>query len=322
MRVNTPAAAPAVTQTPETKSAAVTAEAKPAVGAEVKSAVATAAKPAVGFAKDDAFQGGIDGGIVRPGPYLPPDIFQPDAKTRATQANQLDQIAQGVRNGSITAQEAEKLLAEQAKISDYQKQAMADGFLSQEERLKLGVMQAGAALNTYQAANNGDRNAFAGLDRNAQRQADQISRIADGRRSGNVTNTEAGHLLRDQVEIADARGDADSPREHLALNQKLSEADRDINYHSQKGTQLHLKPLPWPQPVPLPVPEPLPFPKPQPLPYPSLPRPEFPSKPEMHRKPTHSLSSASRCSPCGRSRLVSTRQLWCSVCTARSNSWP
>jgi hypothetical protein len=279
MRINTPAAAPAVAQTAETKSAAVTTAAQPAA-TEVKSAVATAAKPAVGFAKNDEF------GLTRPlphpvplpfpkpgpfpipGPVPMPPYFPGDAKTRNTQANQLNQISQGVRNGSITAQEAEGLLKEQAKISDYQKQAMADGFLSQEERLRLDVMQSSAALNTFQAANNGDRNAFAQFDRNAQRQANQINQIADGRRSGNITNSEAGHLLRDQVEIADARGDADSLGEQLALGQKLSAADRDIQYHGQKGNQFHFEPLPWPQPVPLPRPEPLPVPKPLPFPQP------------------------------------------------------
>ncbi len=268
MRVNTPAA-PAVSQTPETKPAAVATQAQPATSAEVKSAVAPATKPAVGFAKDDAFVGRpIDGGIIKPGPYLPPDIFLGDSKTRNTQANQLDQISQGVRNGSITAQESETLLAEQAKISDYQKQAMSDGFLSQEERLRLDVMQSRAALSTFQAANNGDRNAFARFDGNAQRQANQISQIADGRRSGNITNSEAGHLLRDQVEIADARGDADSPREHAALQGKLNGADRDIKYHGQKGNQFHFEPQPWPQPVPLPWPQPEPLPIPKPLPFP------------------------------------------------------
>ncbi|HVG59020.1 MAG TPA: hypothetical protein VNA24_10735 [Hyalangium sp.] len=260
MRVNTPAA--------------VTTAAKPAASAEVKSAVAPATKPAVGFAKDDVFQGGGNGngGIIGPGPRPLPPFNLGDAKTRTTQANQLDQISQGVRNGSITAQESERLLAEQAKISDYQQQAMADGFMSQEERLKLDMMQMTAALNTFQAANNGDRNAFAKLDGNAQRQADQISQIADGRRSGNITNTEAGGLLRDQVEIADARGDADSPAESAELNNKLNAADKDINYHSKAGTQWDFEPLPWPRPEPLPFPKPLPLPLP--FPGPSLPRPE------------------------------------------------
>jgi hypothetical protein len=309
MRIATPAAVPAVAQTTETKAPAVTTAAQPAATADVKSAVATAAKPAVGFSKHDGFHGIVEGGCIPGGPHplpypqpgppplpLPhpmPPIFQGDAKTRATQANQLDQISQGVRSGSITAQEAEGLLKEQTKIADYQKQAMSDGFMSTEERLRLDVMQAGAALNTFQAATNGDRNAFANFDRSAQHQADQISRIADGRRSGNITNSEAGHLLRDQVEIADARGDADSFGEHIALHQKLRAADRDINYHSQRGNQFHFEPLPWPRPQPLPVPKPLPFPLPGPIttlpapvpgPITTLPAPA-PSKPDLHILP-------------------------------------
>jgi hypothetical protein len=300
MRIATPAAAPAVAQTTETKAPAVTTAAQPAATADVKSAVATAAKPAVGLVKDDAFT------ILpyphphpKPGPFplphpMPPPFPGQDTHTRNVQAKQLDQIAHGLRNGSITAQEAEGLLKEQTKIADYQKQAMSDGFLSQEERLRLDVMQAGAALNTYQAANNGDRNnSF--FDGNAQRQAHQLNQIAAGRRSGNITNSEAGHLLRDQVEIADARGDADSFGEHLEVNRKLGAADRDINYHSQRGTQPHFEPLPWPrpQPLPFPKPQPLPFPIPGPIvtlptpvpgPITTLPAPA-PSKPDLHILP-------------------------------------
>jgi hypothetical protein len=206
-------------------------------------------------------------------------VLRPDAKTRATQSNQLHDIADGVRNGSITAQESETLLKEQAKIADYQKQAMADGRLSKEEQLRLGMMQSAAEFHTFAASNNGDRNAFAQLDGDAQRQAGQIDQIADGRRSGNITNTEAGGLLRDQVEIADARGDADSPIENFLLDRKLDSAASDIKRHSAPGTQWDFKPfpLPFPRPLPRPMPE---FPRPLPLP-----RPELPSKPDFHILP-------------------------------------
>jgi hypothetical protein len=301
MRINSSVAAPAVARTPETKA---TVEAKPAVGT----------KPAPGLVARDEFRPGPGGIIGRPVPLppggiigrpvpLPPGgiIGRPvplpfplpppfpgkpvDAKTRATQANQLDQISNGVRNGSVTAQEAERLLKEQQDIAAYQQKAMADGKLSKEEQLRLAVMQSKAALNVHQATTNGDRNLFAKLDPNAQRQANQISQIADGRRNGNITNTEAGHLLGDQVEIADARGDADSPKEHLALQGKLTAADRDIKYHSKPGTQFDLKPFPLPFPRPLPRPLPFPeLPRPMPLPMP-LPRPELPSKPDFHILP-------------------------------------
>jgi len=269
MRINS-SATPAVARTPETKA---TVEAKPAVE--------TKAAPGL-VSRDEFTKGGLTkGGCFPPFPHPLPPLFQPDAKTRGTQANQLDQISNGVRNGSVTAQEAERLLKEQQDIATYQQKAMADGKLSKEEQLTLGSMQAHAALNVFQASHNGDRNAFAKLDPNAQRQADQIDRIADGRRSGTITNTEAKELLGDQVEIADARGDADSVKERAELDSQLNAADRDIKYHSKAGTQFHLKPLPFP--FPRPEPRPLPFPElPRPLP---LPRPELPAKPDFHILP-------------------------------------
>lgn len=259
MRINSSVAAP-VARPSETK---LTAAPQPTT---------LEGKPTTGLVRDE-FQKG-PGGCFPPFPHHPlPPVFQPDAKTRATQANQLDQISNGVRNGSITSQEAERLLKEQQNIAAYQQKAMADGKLSTEERLQLSVMQSKAALNTFQASHNGDRNLFARFDGNAQRQADQIGRIADGRRSGNVTNTEAKELLGDQVEIADARGDADSVKERAELASKLGAADRDINYHSKAGTQFHFEPHPLPFPH-LPRPQPLP----RPLPFPELPVHTLPFK--------------------------------------------
>jgi hypothetical protein len=281
MRINSSVAAPAVARTAETQT---TVAAKPAVET----------KPGL-VARDEFTKGGLTHGGCFPQPKPLPFPFPPhpmpppfpgkgaDAQTRATQANQLDQISKGVANGSVTAQEAERLLKEQQDIAAYQQKAMSDGKLSMTEQLTLNVMQAKAGLNVHQASTNGDRNVFAKLDQNAQRQAAQIGQIADGRRSGNITNHEAGHVLGDQVEIADARGDADSLTERLALNAKLNRADRDIKNHSRPGTQIDfdVKPFPIPFPRPMPQPRPLPFPE---LPRP-MPLPEFPSKPDFQILP-------------------------------------
>ncbi|WP_224366579.1 hypothetical protein [Hyalangium versicolor] len=218
-------------------------------------------------------------------PTLPnlPDIFSPDRKTRATQGNQLHEIADGVRSGSITAQESETLLKEQQAIADAQKQAMSDGKLSLAEKLKLGLMQARADRNIQQASHNGSRDFFAPLNANAQRQAGQIDQLATGRTNGNITNSEASKLLGQQVEIADARGDADSKPEAAQLQSQLSKADGDIARHSKPGTQLDV--LPFPHPLPLPLPKPLPT---LPKPLPTLPRPlphPLPSKPVFEALP-------------------------------------
>lgn len=190
--------------------------------------------------------------------HKPPFLQPSDAKVRANQGNQLHDIAGGTRNGSITAQEGEKLLQEQQKIADATRQAMSDGLLTVAEQLKLGLMQAQAQAHISEARGNGDRSLLAGLDSNAQRQADQIDRLANGRTNGTITNSEAGELLGQQVGVADARGDADTVAERQALGGKLDNADKELSRHSAPGTQFDWKPVPFPRPVPIkPIPVPL-----------------------------------------------------------------
>lgn len=57
------------------------------------------------------------------------------------QARQADRIEQGIRNGSLTRQEAAKLKAEQEYIAALERQAERDGRLSREERARLEAAQ-------------------------------------------------------------------------------------------------------------------------------------------------------------------------------------
>jgi hypothetical protein len=206
-----------------------------------------------------------------------------DAHARA-QGRQLHEIADGVRNGSITEQEAERLLKQQQDLTKAHTEAKADGKITKEEALRLRLMEAKADLSIHVAGNNKDRDVFARFDSDAQRQANQLDRLANGRSNGNITNSEASKLLGQQVAIADARGDADSPLENFMLNRQLAQADRDIKHHSRPGTQFGpFKPFPFP--TPLPMPRPLPLPElPRPLPLPELPRkPDFTALPVLPR---------------------------------------
>ncbi|MBN1208875.1 MAG: hypothetical protein JXB05_28715 [Myxococcaceae bacterium] len=208
-----------------------------------------------------------------PGPIV--DFFKPDAKTRAKQGEQLGQIADGTRNGSLTEKETQALLKEQQAIADAQKAAMADGKLTLGEKLKLGMMQSQAQRNIDSAAGNRDRDVFARFDQDAQTQANQIDQIAAGRTHGNITNSEAGKLLGQQASIAGSR-DSNGQLGNLLTDFKQSQAQKDIDLHSKPGTQIDLgdlKPLPFPRPLP----EPLPFPRPEPrpLPEPMSSRPPF-----------------------------------------------
>lgn len=249
------------------------------------------AKPALDIAKPalETKPGSIGHGIVAGGCVHPPkpDLFERADGTSKTQGRQLNDIADGVRNGSITSQEAEKLLKQQQEIATAQQQAKADGKVTKEEARELRMLQARAELSIYGATKNGERDMFAPFDSNAQRQADQLERLGNGRSSGNITTAESSKLLGQQVGIADARGDADSPLETAALDGKLDAADKDISLHSRPGTQfggvIIPHPLPFPRPLPLPfprpeLPQPLPFPRP-PLDTLPLPRPELPRFP-------------------------------------------
>lgn len=175
-------------------------------------------------------------------PGRPADTFA-SAQSRTQQGNQLHDIAGGVRNGSITEKEAKSLLAEQQNIANHQKSAMADGKLSLGERLSLGLEQGRAGQNIDQAKTNGDRDVFARLDKDAQRQAGQIDQIADGRTRGTITNSEAGHLLGDQSRIA-GRRDLAGSLNNAVTNLDQNRAQQDITRHSKPGTQLDLGSLP------------------------------------------------------------------------------
>jgi hypothetical protein len=228
MRLNALSPAVAASRPSETQSLVAT---KPAL--ESKPAAELKCLPGHGI---------VDGGCF---PQLP---VKPgaDAQTRATQGNQLHTIADGVRNGSLTEQEAQKLLTEQQAIADAQKAAMADGKLTMGERLKLGLMQHRADQNIQKATHNNERDVFAFFDKDAQRQAGQIDQIANGRTNGNITNFEAGKLLGQQAKIAGAR-DNHGPFGGLLTDMQQDKAAKDIARHSKPGTQLdfEIKPLPF-----------------------------------------------------------------------------
>jgi hypothetical protein len=172
-------------------------------------------------------------GIVAGGCF-PPFPTKGDVNGR-TQARQLHEIAEGVRNGNITAQEAERLLAQQEAIAKATNQAMADGKLTQGEKLKLQLMQAQADYNIYQSSNNSQRDAGACRNSTAQTQANQIDQIANGRRSGNITANEATGLLDQQERIADARGSG--PFGGFKASMMQWQAGSDIRWKSLPGDQ-------------------------------------------------------------------------------------
>jgi hypothetical protein len=171
------------------------------------------------------------------------NFLRPDFQSRATQGNQLHQIADGVRSGSLTEREAQGLLKEQEAISNYQKSAMADGRLSLGERIHLAVMQGQAQGHISSARGNFERDFFAGFDSQAQRQAGQIDQIANGRANNTITNSEAGKLLGQQADIASTLGSSNPWVKHLLGDLQQAAAQSDITRHSRPGTQIDFQPF-------------------------------------------------------------------------------
>jgi hypothetical protein len=230
-------------------------------------------KPALGNLGRDEFRCGIGPGgcFPPPRPELPtfpphppfPPFPRPGDANGRTQGRQLHDIAEGVRNGSITSQEAERLLQQQENISKATDKAMADGKLTTGEKLQLQLMQAQADLSIYKAGTNGQRDVFARWDSGAQTQAAQIDRIANGRSNGTITANEATGLLDQQEQIADVRGDFGGWLGNVVTNFLQNMADGNIRFHSLPGDQDKWGPFPVPtQPFPS---RPLPLDLSQPL---------------------------------------------------------
>lgn len=211
-------------------------------------------KPALGHLGRDEFRHGIGpgpGGCIPPRPFPFPPFPRPGDANGRTQGRQLHDIAEGVRNGSLTSEEAERLLQQQENISQATDKAMADGKLTTEEKLRLQLMQAHAELNIHQASHNGQRDFGARWDSTSQKQADQIDQIANGRANGTITANEATGLLDQQGDIAGVR---DSWFGDFVASFLQNMAEGDIRFQSLPGDQTKWGPFPFPPPFVRPPP--------------------------------------------------------------------
>jgi len=167
-----------------------------------------------------------------------------------TQGNQLDSIQKGLKSGSITEQEATKLLGQQAKIAEATASASADGVITAKEAATLRGLQTKAGLDTFLATHNRDRSAPG--DAVAKEQAAQLGRIAQGVRSGSLTGAEANTLLTDQADIAQTVADAKSDGEvdfieEQMVNIRQDAASFEIGLEKRDGEKApHAKRLNFP----------------------------------------------------------------------------
>lgn len=173
-----------------------------------------------------------------------------------TQANQIDRIKEGVRDGSLTEAEAVKLLDQQARISGRISSAQADGVVTAAERRGISSMEAQASRAIYRERHDAQRANPAASRGVVDRQVNQLERISDGVRGGALSGRETAGLLREQAGIARtvSRAQADGRVnlfERAGINARQDRASGNIfreKHDWERGTGGRCPPLP-----PLPI---------------------------------------------------------------------
>lgn len=129
---------------------------------------------------------------------------------------QQQRIEQGLRDGSLTVQEAAALQRGEARISRMESRALSDGTLSDAERRQIAEAQnrQSRAIERERSDNQrGDPNSRSArrMEADVQRNINDQRRIAEGVRSGQITNREAARLQYGESRVLgqEARAGAD-----------------------------------------------------------------------------------------------------------------
>lgn len=156
-------------------------------------------------------------------------------------ANQEQRIAEGLRDGSLTAGEAARLQREESYLNREAARFQRDGVITPQEQARMN-----RDLNRASQDISNERHDAQRANPNNpynQRLGNQADRIADGIRDGSLTQREAARLERQDSRIAgeEARFRRDGvldPRERARLNRDLDRASRDIwrERHDAQGT--------------------------------------------------------------------------------------
>ena len=138
------------------------------------------------------------------------------AGTVQRDVNQQTRIEQGLQSGQLSTREAARLERGEARINKMQSRALADGKLNDAERARLNAAQNAESRAIANAKRNevtGNPNSASSqrMQADVQRNINQQSRIAQGVKSGELTNREVAGLERGQarVERKEARAGSD-----------------------------------------------------------------------------------------------------------------
>ena len=121
------------------------------------------------------------------------------------QADLMKQLEQGVKTGSLTAAEAETVLAEFDKVNTLEATALANGNVNWREATSLSSAMNEAEIKLYDLQRNTDgvklADVFVDVKYVDQREAQQLEGITRGIDNGSLTNDEGVVLLKDQQSI-------------------------------------------------------------------------------------------------------------------------
>lgn len=141
---------------------------------------------------------------------------QEQGAAAATQrdANQQKRIEQGSQSGELSTKEAGKLEREEQAVERDQARAMkSGGKLTPQEKARIEREQNAVSRDVARQkhdAQTGNPNSVSSkrMQADVQRNANQQQRIANGVKSGELTNKEAGHLEAGQARVNGAEANA------------------------------------------------------------------------------------------------------------------
>ena len=146
-----------------------------------------------------------------------PALAQTSGSTVQRDVNQQERIEQGLQSGELTTHETGQLERQEATVEKMQSNALKDGNLSDAEKARLRRAQNKVSSDIYRDKHNasaGNPNSASSqrMQADVQRNVNQQARIAQGVRSGELTNHETASLERGQSHVsrAEARAGANS----------------------------------------------------------------------------------------------------------------
>lgn len=174
---------------------------------------------------------------------------QTTAGTVQRDLNQQTRIDNGLKDGSLSTNEAARLEKEQSQIDRLQAKDLRNGKLSPKERAQLRIAQDKASHDIKAAESNGvkgnpESKSSERMQADVQRNVNQEKRIEQGIQSGSLTNRETGKLERGQAKVSrlEAKAARDGhigKHEQSAIQHKENRQSEEL--FDKKHNALHSK---------------------------------------------------------------------------------